>query len=134
MRIGWVVDHPKRDLAGSVLAAYQLASRGASVAIIPMYEQGVDVPRLGLDTLVANYARAANLDLMRSFAAAGLALYVLDTEGGVLAAKGGNSPPAMAAYVRGSGYADILSGYFFWGDRLHAAFNDNQAMRPDSSI
>ena len=72
MRIGWVVDHPKRDLAGSVLAAYQLASRGASVAIIPMYEQGVDVPRLGLDTLVANYARAANLDLMRSFAAAGL--------------------------------------------------------------
>ena len=97
MRIGWVVDHPKRDLAGSVLAAYQLASRGASVALIPMYEQGVDVPRLGLDTLVANYARAANLDLMRSFAAAGLALYVLDTEGGVLAAKGGNSPPAMAA-------------------------------------
>ena len=130
MRIGWVVDHPKRDLAGSVLAAYQLASRGASVAIIPMYEQGVDVPRLGLDTLVANYARAANLDLMRSFAAAGLALYVLDTEGGVLAAKGGNSPPAMAAYIRGSGYADILSGYFFWGDRLHAAFNDNQAMQP----
>ena len=130
MRIGWVVDHPKRDLAGSVLAAYQLASRGASVAIIPMYEQGVDVPRLGLDTLVANYARAANLDLMRNFAAAGLALYVLDTEGGVLAAKGGNSPPAMAAYIRGSGYADILSGYFFWGDRLHAAFNDNHAMQP----
>src|SRR4051812_50005982 len=95
-----------------------------------MYEQGVDVPRLGLDTLVVNYARAANLDLMRSFAAAGLALYVLDTEGGVLAAKSGNSPPAMAAYVRGSGYADILSGYFFWGDRLHAAVYDKQAMQP----
>ena len=128
MRIGWVVDHPKRDLAGSVLAAYQLASRGASVAIVPMYEQGVDVPRLGLDTLVVNYARDANLDLMRSFAKAGLALYVLDTEGGVLAEKGGNSPPAMAAYVRNSGYADILSGYFFWGGRLHAAFNDNKTM------
>lgn len=130
MRIGLVVDHPKRDLAGSVLAAYQLALRGASVVIIPMYEQGVDVPRLGLDTLVANYARAANFDLMRSFSEAGLALYVLDTEGGVLAAKGGNSPPAMAAYVRSSGYADILSGYFFWGDRLHTAFNDNGAMQP----
>jgi surface carbohydrate biosynthesis protein len=130
VRIGWVVDHPKRDLAGSVLAAYQLASRGASVAIVPMYEQGVDVPRLGLDTLVVNYARDANLDLMRSFAKAGLALYVLDTEGGVLAEKGGNSPPAMAAYIRNSGYADILSGYFFWGGRLHAAFNDNQTMKP----
>jgi surface carbohydrate biosynthesis protein len=130
VRIGWVVDHPKRDLAGSVLAAYQLASRGASVAIVPMYEQGVDVPRLGLDTLVVNYARDANLDLMRSFAKAGLSLYVLDTEGGVLAEKGGNSPPAMAAYVRNSGYADMLSGYFFWGGRLHAAFNDNQTMKP----
>ncbi|KRR24987.1 hypothetical protein CQ14_30675 [Bradyrhizobium lablabi] len=130
MRIGWVVDHPKRDLAGSVLAAYQLASRGASVVIIPMYEQGVDVPRLGLDTLVANYARAANLDLMRSFAAAGLALYVLDTEGGVLAEKGGNSPPAMAAHIRSSGYADILSGYFFWGGQLHKAFNDTETMPP----
>jgi surface carbohydrate biosynthesis protein len=131
VRIGWVVDHPKRDLAGSVLAAYQLASRGASVAIVPMYEQGVDVPRLGLDTLVVNYARDANLDLMRSFAKAGLALHVLDTEGGVLAEKGGNSPPAMAAYVRNSGYADILSGYFFWGGRLHAAFNDNKTMPSD---
>jgi surface carbohydrate biosynthesis protein len=96
-----------------------------------MYEQGVDVPRLGLDALVVNYARAANLDLMRSFAKAGLPLYVLDTEGGVLADTGGNSPPAMAAYVRNSGYSDILSGYFFWGGRLHAAFNDNHAMKPD---
>ena len=96
-----------------------------------MYEQGVDVPRLGLDTLVANYARDANLDLMRNFSKAGLALYVLDTEGGVLAEKGGNSPPAMAANVRDSGYADILSGYFFWGSRLHAAFNDNRTMKPD---
>jgi surface carbohydrate biosynthesis protein len=131
VRIGWVVDHPKRDLAGSVLAAYQLASRGASVAIIPMYEQGIDVPRLGLDTLVVNYARDANLDLMRSFAQAGLALYVLDTEGGVLAEKGGNSPPAMAAFIRNSGYADFLSGYFFWGGRLHEAFNGNHTMKPD---
>ncbi len=131
MRIGLVVDHPKRDLAGNILLAYQLASRGASVVIVPMYEQGVDVPRLGLDTLVVNYARAANLNLMRNFFEAGLALYVLDTEGGVLAPTGGNSPPAMAAYVRDSGYANILSGYFFWGSRLHAAFNADATMKPD---
>jgi surface carbohydrate biosynthesis protein len=131
VHIGLVVDHPKRDLAGAVLLAYQLASRGASVALVPMYEQAVDVPRLGLDTLVVNYARDANLDLMRSFSDAGLALYVLDTEGGVLAEKGGNSPPAMAAYVRNSGYADILSGYFFWGSRLHTAFADSETMKPN---
>ena len=130
MRIGWVIDHPKRDLAGAVLAAYQLTTRGASVVIVPMYEQGVDVPRLGLDTLVVNYARDANLDLMQGYSRAGLPLYVLDTEGGVLAEKGGNSPPAMAAYVRNSGYADILSGYFFWGSRLQAAFREHETMPP----
>ena len=131
MRIGWVVDHPKRDLAGSVLAAYQLASRGASVALIPMYEQGVDVPRLGLNALVANYARAANLDLMRAFAKAGLALYVLDTEGGILADKGGNSPPALAAQIRDMGYSTILSGYFLWGSRLHEAFKAGGTLKPE---
>lgn len=131
MRIGWVVDHPRRDLAGAVLAAYQLAARGASVALIPMYEQGVDVPRLGLDTLVANYARAANLDLMRAFAEAGLALYVLDTEGGVLADKGGNSPPALAAHIRDMGYSNILSGYFLWGGRLHDAFKAAGTLKPE---
>lgn len=131
MRIGWVVDHPKRDLAGSVLAAYQLASRGASVALIPMYEQGVDVPRLGLDSLVANYARAANLGLMRAFAKAGLALYVLDTEGGVLAEEGGNSPPALAAHIRDMGYTDILTGYFLWGSRLHDAFKAGGTLKPE---
>jgi surface carbohydrate biosynthesis protein len=130
MRVGLVVDHPKRDLPGAVLLAYQLARRAASVVIVPMYEQAVDVPRLGLDALVVNYARDANLDLMRGFARAGLPLYVLDTEGGVLADTGGNSPPAMAAYIRNSGYADILSGYFFWGSRLHAAFRDAAAMQP----
>jgi len=78
-----------------------------------------------------NYARAANLDLMRSFSAAGLRLFVLDTEGGVLAETGGNSPPAMAAQILNSGYADILSGYFFWGSQLHDAFKVRGSMPPD---
>ncbi|MBR0815029.1 hypothetical protein JQ544_26095 [Bradyrhizobium diazoefficiens] len=131
MRIGLVVDHPKRDLPGAVMLGYQLARRGVSVVLVPMYEQAVDVPRLGLDALVVNYARPVNLGLMQSFAGAGLALYVLDTEGGVLAEKGGNSPPAMAAHIKGSGYADILSGYFFWGSRLHDAFLAAGTMKPE---
>ncbi|SFJ77604.1 surface carbohydrate biosynthesis protein [Bradyrhizobium sp. cf659] len=131
MRIGLVVDHPKRDLPGAVMLGYQLARRGVSVMLVPMYEQAVDVPRLGLDALVVNYARPVNLDLMRSFAKAGLALYVLDTEGGVLAETGGNSPPAMAAHIRQSGYAAILAGYFFWGSRLHDAFLAAETMKPE---
>lgn len=130
MRIGLVVDHPKRDLPGAVMLGYQLARRGVSVVLVPMYEQAVDVPRLGLDALVVNYARPVNFDLMRSFAKAGLALYVLDTEGGVLAEKGGNSPPAMAAHIKDSGYAGILAGYFFWGSRLHDSFLAAGTMLP----
>ncbi|PSO15998.1 hypothetical protein C7G42_24985 [Bradyrhizobium sp. MOS003] len=126
-----MVDHPKRDLPGAVMLGYQLARRGVSVALVPMYEQAVDVPRLGLDALVVNYARPVNLDLMRSFAKAGLALYVLDTEGGVLAEKGGNSPTSMAAYVKDSGYADMLAGYFFWGSRLYEAFLTAGTLRPE---
>ena len=131
MRIGLVVDHPKRDLPGAVMLGYQLARRGASVVLVPMYEQAVDVPRLGLDALVVNYARPVNLDLMRSFARSGLALYVLDTEGGVLAEKGGNSPPAMAEHIKASGYAEILTGYFFWGQRLHDAFLNAGTMKAE---
>jgi surface carbohydrate biosynthesis protein len=130
LRIGLVVDHPKRDLPGAVMLGYQLARRGAAVMLIPMYEQAVDVPRLGLHALVVNYARSVNLDLMRGFARAGLLLYVLDTEGGVLADKGGNSPPAMAAHIRNSDYADILTGYFFWGRQLHDAFLAAGTMTP----
>ena len=111
------------------MLAYQLARRGVSVMLVPMYEQAVDVPRLGLDALVVNYARSVNFDLMRSFAKAGLALYVLDTEGGVLAEQGGNSPPAMAEHIKNSGYADVLSGYFFWGSRLYDAFKSAGVMK-----
>ncbi|RTM14942.1 MAG: hypothetical protein EKK33_03665 [Bradyrhizobiaceae bacterium] len=126
-----MVDHPKRDLPGAVMLGYQLARRGVSATLVPMYEQAVDVPRLRLDALVVNYARPVNLDLMRSFARAGLPLYVLDTEGGVLAEKGGNSPPAMAAHIKESGYADILAGYFFWGSRLRDAFLTAGTMKPE---
>jgi surface carbohydrate biosynthesis protein len=128
VRIGLVVDHPKRDLAGNVLLAYQLAHRGASVVIVPMYEQAVDVPRLGLDSLVVNYARDVNLELMKTFAEAGLSLYVLDTEGGVLADAGRTSPQGVAAYLRSSGYPELLKGYFFWGSLLRQAFEEVAAM------
>ena len=47
--------------------------------------------------------------------------------------------PTKAAILRpaiGRAYprqrlADILSGYFFWGSRLHEAFNDDGTMKPE---
>jgi surface carbohydrate biosynthesis protein len=122
MRVGLIVDHPKRDLGGTSLVARELAMRGAEAFLVPMYDQGVDIPRLGLDALVINYARPANRTLVETYAAAGIKVFVLDTEGGVLAERGGNSPPTLARSIRDNGYAALLSGYFFWGHELRDAF------------
>lgn len=121
-RIGFIVDHPTRDLAGGVLVARELAHRGFETALIPQYDQGVDVPLLGLCALVVNYARPVNLELVESFSRSGIDVFVLDTEGGVLADKGHSTPARLAAYIRDSGYRSTLSGYMFWGPILHEAF------------
>lgn len=122
LNIGIILDHPKRDLAGVVMIAYALAARGHSTSIIPLYDQAVDVPLLGLDAIIVNYARPANIDLVQGYVDMGLPVFVLDTEGGILAEDGANAPDQLADFIRQSGYADLLSGYLFWGPRLHEAF------------
>ena len=131
MRIGYIVDHPKRDLPGGIMFARALAVRGVETVLIPLYEQGLDVPLLGLDGLVVNFARPVNLELVRAYADSGLPVWVMDTEGGVLTRDGANSPKALARYVRESGFADILTGYFFWGSVLHDAFVEGSGMPPE---
>ncbi len=121
-RIGLIVDHPKRDLGGAVLLANALAARGVESALIPLYDQAIDVPLLDLDGLVVNFARPVNKPLVDAYADLGIPVWVLDTEGGVLAERGGNAPEALAAWVRESGYAERLAGYFFWGPVLRDAF------------
>lgn len=128
MKIGFIVDHPKRDLPSGVMVAHALAKRGIETVLVPLYEQAVDVPLLGLDGLIINYARPANLDLVRGYHAMRLPVWVLDTEGGVLADDGANSPDRMAAYVRDSGYLPLLAGYFFWGPVLHEAFRSSSGL------
>ena len=129
MRIGFIVDHPKRDLAGGVMLAHALACHGIETALIPLYEQAVDVPLLGLDGLVVNFARPTNADLVAGYARAGLPVWVLDTEGGVLADDGANTPHRLAAYIKESGFAEMLAGYFFWGSTLQEAFVRDSGMK-----
>lgn len=130
-RVGLIVDHPKRDLAGVVLVARALAARGIDAVLIPQYEQAVDVPLLGLDALVLNYARPVNREIVGDYARLGIALYVLDTEGGLLAEDGPNTPHKLAAYIADSGYAALLAGYFFWGPVLRDAFAAAAVLPPD---
>lgn len=130
MHIGVIVDHPSRDLPGAAMIAHAGIHRGHRVSVIPMYEQGLDVPLLELDALIVNYARPTNLELVRAYVAQGIAVFVLDNEGGVMAEEGANSPVELARYIRDSGYAELLAGYFFWGSRPHQAAIEHHAMDP----
>jgi surface carbohydrate biosynthesis protein len=129
--VGYIVDHPKRDLPGGVQFARAMLERGGEAYIIPMYDQAVDVPLLSLDAIVVNFARPANLDLVRAYHSMGIPVFVLDTEGGILTAAGSNTPERLASLLRERGFPHLLSGYFFWGPALRDVFAASSGMRPD---
>jgi surface carbohydrate biosynthesis protein len=122
MRIGVVLDNPKRDLNGVVLVANHIARAGHEALIVPMYQQGYDVPILGLDALVVNYARPNNAALLRSYRHLGVAVVVMDTEGGVLSESGSDAPDTWARSFRARGLHACVDRYLFWGERMHQAF------------
>src|SRR5438552_18806533 len=113
--IGLIVDNPKRDLDGLVLVSRELAIRGTSSALVPMYQQGVEITLLGLNAVVINYARPNNRALIEGYKAMGLSVFVLDTEGGVLSRSGSDYPATWAPRFRESELGPLIDGYFFWG-------------------
>lgn len=112
-----IVDNPLRDLEGLVLLGRQLAAENAKVTLVPMYEQGFDVPRLRPDLVLVNYTRPNNADLIKSYKRAGILVGVLDTEG-----IGGKNPDQFAEMVRSVGCTDLVDLYCVWGQAQHAAF------------
>jgi surface carbohydrate biosynthesis protein len=127
-RIGIVVDHPKRDLAGCARIAYELARRGAEAILLPHYEQGIEAPLLMLDAVLMNNARPHYREIMAGYREAGTAVFVLDTEGGVLGENGFNAPHRIAQRFRESGLGAYIEGYLFWGERLYEAFREHGGM------
>jgi surface carbohydrate biosynthesis protein len=132
MNVALVVDSPKRDLDGVLLVAYQLALQGADAYIVPMYQQGYDVPLLRPDAVLANYARENNRELLAAYRALGICVAVLDTEGGVLSESGSDSPASWARAVQASGLGSCIDEYFFWGEKLHAAFVRDSGLAQDA--
>lgn len=128
--IGVIVDHPDRDLVTAAMIAIAMSAKGCVTSIIPLYEQGIDVPLLGLDAIVVNFLRPANRPLVEQYRKMGIAIFVLDTEGGILAKDGPNSPTRMAATVRDEGWREMVDGYFFWGPLLRDAFAESGAIDP----
>jgi surface carbohydrate biosynthesis protein len=121
-----IVDNPLRDLEGLVLLGRELATRGAKVTLVPMYEQGFDVPALRPDLVLVNYTRPNNTDLIKSYKRAGILVGVLDTEG-----IGGKNPDQFAQMVKSAGCTDLVDLYCVWGHAQHAAFLRQGTVAPD---
>lgn len=112
-----VVDNPLRDLEGLVLLARQLVTRGARATLVPMYEQGFDIPALRPDLVLVNYTRPNNADLIKSYKRAGILVGVLDTEG-----IGGKNADQFASMVKSAGCPELVDLYCVWGQAQYAAF------------
>lgn len=112
-----IVDNPLRDLEGLVLLGRHLAAKGTMVTLVPMYEQGFDVPALRPDMVLVNYTRPNNADLIKSYKRAGILVGVLDTEG-----IGGKNPDQFAEMVKSVGCTDLVDLYCVWGQAQHSAF------------
>ena len=127
--VALIIDNPKRDLDGLLLVALHLACRGIRVFLVPMYEQGYDVPRLRPVVVVLNYARPQNRELVAGYRALGVTTCVLDTEGGVLSVSGQDAPETWAHTFRDQGWPDLIDDYFFWGSAIRDAFAVHAGMK-----
>ena len=128
MRIGLVLDNPKRDLGGILLIAYQLMKQNHIIFIIPLYDQGYDIPLLNLDLLVVNYVRKNNIEFLKTYKELGIFIAVMDTEGGVLPEIGNFSPEFLAKLFSKNHGNTFVDHYFFWGEKLHKAFKTYSGM------
>lgn len=122
VKIALVLDNPKRDLNGLVLVARHLLRRGVETYVVPMYQQGYDIPLIAPSLVLTNYARPQNAELLRTYKDMGSVVCVLDTEGGVLSEAGNDAPENWANAFREQGWSDLVDHYFFWGEALHDAF------------
>src|SRR6185312_721386 len=112
-----IVDNPLRDLEGLVLLGRELAARDVRVTLVPMYDQGSDVPALRPDLVLLNYTRPNNADLIKAYKRKGILVGVLDTEG-----IGGKNADQFAEMVKSAGCTDIVDLYCVWGHAQHEAF------------
>ena len=129
MKIGIVLDNPRRELDGVLIVAYHLMRRGHSVYVLPMYQQGYDVPWLDLDVIIVNYARINNRDFLASCKELGIAVVVLDNEGGVIPEEGVKTPYGPDA-ISANGLDQYIDHYLFWGERQYDYFRKRSPILP----
>jgi surface carbohydrate biosynthesis protein len=111
-RIGLVMDHPRRDLPGTVLVALELVLAGATAVIVPAQMSWIEGTFADLDGIVINRARPSTIGVIEWLARLGQSVFVLDDEGYL-------SSERHAMLVAAIGELDAgrwLKGYFVWGE------------------
>lgn len=132
MRVGLILDNPKRDLYGILLIAYHLTRSRNTVFIIPMYQQGYEIPLLNLDVVLMNYARPNNLQYIKTYKSLGISVVVMDTEGGILSESGSDSPMTWAKSFNQQGMANYVDKYCFWGSKVYEAFKSHSGINAEN--
>lgn len=80
-RIAFLVDHPRRDLAGIVLTAMALCERGFLCYLVPLNLRETETFALRPDHVVLNFARRGSEAFAEALGEAGIGMSVLETEG-----------------------------------------------------
>ena len=68
-----------------------------------MYLQKFDISLLNLDSIILNYARPNNFDLIKKIKALGINVFILDTEGGVVSKNGADSVNNLPKNIKSLG-------------------------------
>ncbi len=79
-RVCIIVDHPDRDLHGTILVARNLLDHGVDVYLTPMYLKW-EILLLTPHVVVLNYIRNANIDFVKACLKSGIRVVLSDTEG-----------------------------------------------------
>jgi surface carbohydrate biosynthesis protein len=122
-----IVDNPFRDLPGMVLVALDLCQHGIDAALVPMNLQRSEVERLRPRFVLANYFRRNNARVIADYLDRGIAVGVLDTEGGVI-----ESWPVYANLMpEDKTLAPRIAVWCSWGPRLAGMARDAGVFRAD---
>ena len=129
-RVALITDNPYRDLPGIVLVARRLAAEGVTCYLVPMNLEWREVGALAPDVVLLTNIRRPRQEFARRLVEAGIAVGVLETEGGVM--------PDFDTYTTMTGPdPDLfrrLSVFCAWGPRVAAHARDSGWYEPGQIV
>ena len=111
MKVGLVVDNPRRDLIGLTLLGSELINQGHDVLIIPMNLAFYEIPFHQPDYLLLPGFRKTSLPIYTERFNLGINLGIMETEGAFYL----ESSHRMQILEDSPKVNDIISHYFVWG-------------------